>query len=244
MARPQAPAPPQPGASPYAQESLALLYQGFFTGIVRIQSGRQQIANADGFRRRMVEALAEVNRESIKRNYAREHTIETDFAIVAFLDEVILSSHDPCRDEWAQKPLQDELFGISVAGELFYARLEKLLTRQDSPELADMLEVFYLCLLLGFKGKYIIGGGSELHVLMDRVGQRIERIRGSRPLLSPNGGIPGEVIAAAAPDTLANTLLRTGIGSVGLSVVLFLLFLLLLVFKGSNVRDAIAKSLT
>ncbi|HVT91790.1 MAG TPA: DotU family type IV/VI secretion system protein [Bryobacteraceae bacterium] len=243
MARPQPPTPSQTAAA-LPRENLALLYQGFFTGIVRIQSGRQQIANADGFRRRMVEALTEVNREAIKRNYAREHTIETDFAIVAFLDEVILSSHDPCRNEWAQKPLQDELFGISVAGELFYARLEKLLTRQDSPELADMLEVFYLCLLLGFKGKYIIGGGSELHVLMDRVGQRIERMRGRSPLLSPQGGIPGEVIVAAAPDALANTLLRTGLGSVGLAIVLFLLFTLLLILKSGNVRDAVAKSLT
>lgn len=243
MARPHLPTFTQTG-SPLTQENLALLYQGFFTGIVRIQSGRQPIANADGFRRRMVEALAEVNREAIKRNYAREHTIETDFAIVAFLDEVILSSHDPCRNEWAQKPLQDELFGISVAGELFYTRLEKLLTRQDSPELADILEVFYLCLLLGFKGRYIIGGGSELHVLMDRVGQRIDRIRGQNRALSPQGGIPEQVIAAVAPDSLAHTLLRTGLGSIALSIVLFLLFLILLISKGGGVREALERNLT
>jgi type VI secretion system protein ImpK len=224
-----------------AQENLGLLYQGFFTGIVRIQSGRQPIANADGFRRRMVEALTEVNREAIKRNYAREHTIETDFAIVAFLDEVILSSHDPCRADWAQKPLQDELFGIAVAGELFYARLEKLLTRQDSPELADILEVYYLCLLLGFQGKYIIGGRAELHVLMDRVGQRIDRIRGRSPLLSPTGAIPGEVIQEAPADRLANLLLRVGLGAIAASVVLFLIFFLLLHLQSGDVSNSIAR---
>ncbi len=240
MARPQIPTSAPSGVR---QENLALLYQGFFTGIVRIQSGRQQIANADGFRRRMMEALAEVNREAVKRNYAKEHTIETDFAIVAFLDEVILNSHDPCRNDWAQKPLQDELFNVSVAGELFFARLEKLLTRQDSPELGDILEVFYLCLLLGFEGKYSVGGRSELHMLMDRVGQRMERIRGAASRLSPQGELPAETVVAAPPDTISQTLLRAAIGSVGAAVVLFLIFSLLL-FVGSNeVRDTVSRGL-
>ncbi len=239
MARPQ----PPTTASYARQENLALLYQGFFTGIVRIQGGRQQIANADGFRRRMTEALADVNREAVKRGYAKEHTIETDFAIVAFLDEVILSSHDPCRNEWAQKPMQDELFNVSVAGELFFTRLEKLLTRQDSPELGDMLEVFYLCLLLGFEGKYVVGGRSELHVLMDRVGQRIERIRGVDTRLAPHGEIPGDVIAAPPPDTLAKTLLQAAVISLGSAAVLFLLFLGLLAIGRSDVTEAAARAL-
>ncbi len=228
---------------PAAREGLALLYQGFFTGIVRIQAGRQPIANADGFRRRMVEALGEINREAIKRGYAKEHTIETDFAIVAFLDEAILNSQDAARNEWAQKPLQDELFGVSVAGELFFARLEKLMTRQDSQELGDMLEVFYLCLLLGFEGRYTAGGKSELHILMDRAGRRIERIRGTNQVLSPQGGIPGDVIAAAPPDTLVQTLMRAAAAAMGAAALLFVLFTLLLYMKGNDVRDAMAAML-
>src|SRR5581483_1383343 len=49
-------------ASPAAprRENLALLYQGLLTGIVRIHSGRQPLVNADMFRRRTKEALAEV----------------------------------------------------------------------------------------------------------------------------------------------------------------------------------------
>ena len=236
---------PQPPANPTAprQESLALLYQGFFTGIVRIQSGRQQISNADGFRRRMVEALAEVNREAVKRNYAKEHTIETDFAIVAFLDEVILTSHDPCRNEWAQKPLQDELFNVSVAGELFFTRAEKLLSRQDSPELADMLDVFYLCLLLGFEGKYSIGGKTELHLLMDRLRQRIDHIRGNDPRLSPQGDIPQEVIAAPPPDSLATTLLQTAVIGLGAAVAVYVICLVWLMTTRSDVTDAAGRAL-
>src|SRR5579884_3526425 len=105
----------EPGVSPMTQENLALLYQGLLTGIVRIRSGKQPLANAEMFRRRTKEALGEVTREAIKRGYAAEHTMETDFALVALLDEVILSSHDPSREAWAQRPLQEELFGLTTA---------------------------------------------------------------------------------------------------------------------------------
>ena len=120
-------------------------------------------------------------REAMKRNYAAEHTIETDFAIVALLDEVILTSKDPARDDWVRKPLQEELFNISTAGEMFFTRIERLLQRTDTPELADMLEVYYLCILLGFEGQYATRSKAELHLLADRVRQRIERIRGADP---------------------------------------------------------------
>lgn len=225
------------------QENLALLYQGFFTGIVRIQTGRQQISNAQAFRRRMMDALAEVARESVKRNYAAEHTVETDFAIVAFLDETILNSNDPCRGEWIQKPLQEELFGVSVAGELFFTRLEKLLNRQDSPELADMLEVYHLCLLLGFEGRYAVTGKAELHMLMDRVRQRIDRIRNRDAILSPQGFLPNETIVEVTPDALAKTLLRVALISGVVAVFLFLAFTGDLLVLGSQARDLFAQSL-
>src|SRR5947209_19964797 len=95
-----------PATAPARRENLALLYQGLFTGIVRIQSGKQQIQNAEMFRRRMKEALAEVTREAMKRNYAAEHTMDSDFAMVAFQDEVILTSNDSCSNVWKKKPLQ------------------------------------------------------------------------------------------------------------------------------------------
>src|SRR6478672_3845144 len=154
------------------RENLALLYQGLLTGIVRIHSGRQPLVNADMFRRRTKEALAEVTREAMKRGYAADHTMETDFAVVAFLDEVILTSKDPARDAWAQRPLQEELFNVSTAGELFFTRIERLQQRADTPELADMLKLaamaaggFALFILLA-AWVHLFFKGSSLHDLL------------------------------------------------------------------------------
>jgi len=82
--------------------------------------------------------------------------IETiTFALVAFIDETVLSpSNDfPLRKEWEQLPLQLEYFKEHLAGVKFFERLDLLLAQPET-ENADLVEVYYLCLLLGFKGKY------------------------------------------------------------------------------------------
>jgi type VI secretion system protein ImpK len=77
------------------------------------------------------------------------------FALVAFIDETVLSPTNdfPLRKEWEQLPLQLEYFKEHLAGVKFFERLDALLEQQEK-EALDVVEVYYLCLLLGFKGKY------------------------------------------------------------------------------------------
>ena len=83
--------------------------------------------------------------------------------MVAFLDESILNMHNPVFADWPRRPLQEEYFGHHVAGEIFFQNLDKILQRNDSQDMGDLLEVYQLCMLLGFAGKYSIGGRGELH---------------------------------------------------------------------------------
>src|SRR5581483_2877283 len=111
---------------------------------------------------------------------------ETHFAVVAYLDAVILNSNEPIRAEWERKTLQEELFGQTDAGVVFFEKLERLRARRDSRHLADVLEVFLLCLLLGFEGRYAGGLRGELYSITDRLRARIDDIRGVRRRLSPS----------------------------------------------------------
>ncbi len=110
-------------------------------------------------------------------------------ALVGFLDESVLNTHDPLFADWPRKPLQEELFGIHMAGELFFRNLEQLSARPDSADLADLLEVHYLCLLLGYGGRYSVGGRSELQAIIHATGDRIRRIRGvsTDPFIDASG---------------------------------------------------------
>lgn len=85
-------------------------------------------------------------------------TAEARYAIVAFIDERVLHSNWAGRTEWMSNPLQLQLYREYAAGENFFARMRALLHR-GSPSQA--LEVYYLCLALGFTGALPGAGGAQ-----------------------------------------------------------------------------------
>ena len=102
----------------------------------------------------MKSALADVERDATAAGYSAHDIRDTHFAVVAFLDSVVLHSNEPARPEWERQSLQEEMFGQTDAGVVFFDKLESFRSRPDSEHLADMLEVYLLCLLLGFEGRY------------------------------------------------------------------------------------------
>lgn len=76
---------------------------------------------------------------------------EARYALVGLLDEQVLRATWSGRAEWMSRPLQLELYRDNNAGEDFFVRLSALLRSGDRP-LA--VQVYYLCLALGFQGMY------------------------------------------------------------------------------------------
>jgi len=163
--------------------NLALGFQEVFTAVVRLRYNRQAVMDAEAFRAQMRQGLRVAEQEARSRGCNPEDVKQVIFAVVAFLDESVLSSGNPVFANWPRLPLQAELFGHQLAGEVFFQELQKTLNRNDSNETADLLEVYYLCLLLGFKGRYAAGG--DLRSIMMAIQEKIRRIRGSAGPLSP-----------------------------------------------------------
>src|SRR5882762_2264871 len=157
--------------------NLALAFQEVFTAIVRLRSNRQQVTNSEAFRGQMKQALQRAEQEARSGGYKAEDVRQVLFAVVAFLDESVLSSRNPIFADWPRLPLQAELFGHQLGGEVFFQELQKVLSRPDSNELADLLEVYGLCLLLGFKGRYAAGGSGDLRGVQMAVQEKIRRVR-------------------------------------------------------------------
>lgn len=99
-----------------------------------------------------------------------QHTKDAMYALVALLDETVLSVPGPCRDVWLSSPLQLEYFGDNIAGEGFYRRLDALREQSDSE---DVLGIYYLCLSLGFEGKYRIMNPEEREKIIADLGERL-----------------------------------------------------------------------
>jgi type VI secretion system protein ImpK len=181
-----------PSADTRRPENLALLFQDVLTAIVRLRANRQGVTDANAFRHHMREALKTAASQALATGYTADDTRHATFAAVAFLDESVLNSQNPIFGEWLRKPLQAELFGTHTAGEEFFVSLQQLLGRGDSFDLADLIEIHYLCLLLGFGGRYSVGNRGELAQIMNMTGEKIRRIRGRFSGLSPSWQPPKE----------------------------------------------------
>ena len=108
------------------------------------------------------------------------------YALVALLDEAVMSTPGECRNFWVTNPVQLELFGDNLAGEGFFRRLENLMEEPEKNK--DVLEIFYLCLSLGFEGKYKLGNASERNVVIDNLARLLLKAgRHSVTSLSPHG---------------------------------------------------------
>ncbi len=220
-----------------AGENLALSYQGLLTGIVRIQAGRQSVTDAETFRKRTKAALEEVQRDAVKLGYDSADVRETHFAVVAFLDSVILNSNQPIRAEWERQTLQEELFGQSDAGVVFFEKLERLRSLRDSAQLADILELYLLCLLLGFEGRFSGGLRGELYSITERLRSRIDDIRGKSYRLSPLGLPEPSAVALAALPLRSIPYRSIMIGAILLSLVLFIAAKVDLIWTGDQIRS-------
>ena len=173
-------------------ENLALFYQDVLTVVVRLRANRQAVDEANAFRHHTREALKKAATQALAAGYTAEDVKQATFAAVAFLDESVLNCQDPLFADWLRKPMQEELFGTHVAGEVFFQNLQRILARSDAQDVADLLEVYYLCLLLGFGGRYSAGNRGELKQIMDAAAAKIHRIRGRFGRLSPEWALPDE----------------------------------------------------
>ncbi|HJT89055.1 MAG TPA: DotU family type IV/VI secretion system protein [Bryobacteraceae bacterium] len=185
-----------PSADTRRPENLALIYQEVLTAIERLRANRQGVTDPNAFRHHTREALRTAANQALAAGYPSEDVRFATLATVAFLDESVLNSQNPIFGDWVRKPLQEELFGTHLAGEVFFQNLQQILGRADSADLADLLEIYYLCLLLGFGGRYSAGNRGELKQVMDLTADKIRRIRGRFGQLSPAWKLPAETVAA------------------------------------------------
>jgi type VI secretion system protein ImpK len=202
---------------------LALSLQEAFTVAVRLRANRQVAANADSFRTQVKQLLGTADRDARSSGYEGDTVRQAIYAYIAFLDESVLNSSQPMFAAWSQQPLQEEVFGDHIAGENFFRHLAELLARQDSEDLADLLEVYQLCLLLGFRGKYA-ANPAGLQSISSMVQDKIRRIRGGAPPLAPGSMLPSGEVAPVGRDRWVPRLAAAAGIALLLALGLFILF--------------------
>ena len=210
------------------RENLALVFQETLVGGERLRSGRQTVSDPAAFRQQVIEALQLADQQARNQGYNAEDIKLAIFAVVAFVDESVLNLRLPVFADWPRRPLQEELFGHHVAGEIFFKNLQELLGKTDSQDLADLLEVYLMCLLLGFAGRYSLGDRGALRAIADSTVDKIRRIRGDAPMLSPAWELPREAPRKPGADPLVKKIGIAAAACLALAIILFITYKLIL----------------
>ncbi|WP_280338065.1 DotU family type IV/VI secretion system protein [Salinicola acroporae] len=95
------------------------------------------------------------------------------------------------REHVELHPFQYRYFGVHLAGEGFYDRLDSL--RSDVRANLDVLEVYHLCLALGFEGKYSLENRDQLRYIANTLGQDIARYRQQSDERNESWKLPDQV---------------------------------------------------
>lgn len=180
-------APPSAASAP--QTLLDLMYDGFYA-LFMLKNGNGPQDDGE-FARKMSAFLDDFGRGAKKQNASPDDVDNAKYAFCAAVDEIILRSNFSIRDAWERRPLQLVLFGDQLAGENFYNRLENLRARGSAH--LQALEVFHMCLLLGFQGKYILEGSEKLNYLTSRLGDEIAHMKGKRGGFAPHAERPDQI---------------------------------------------------
>lgn len=161
------------------------------------------------------------------------------YAVTAYIDEMIISSRWAHREQWSARPLQYDFFGEYVAGEGFFQHLDTI--RRSMPLNADLLEVYGLCLILGFEGQYRIHEREKLRGLIEDVTREVQAKRGDVPMLSPHGKRPDELLVELVKRELPVWVVL--VTNAGIVLLFYLALLFLISQDAGQVVDQLRKLL-
>ncbi len=154
-----------------------------FDLILRLRAGIIQPSNE--LRSQIGRLLKDFEDRALRYRH-RESVIQVaKFGLAAFVDEAVLTNNFSLREEWEKYPIQLEHFGEQLAGDKFYEKLEAMLRQTDVT--ADAVEIYYVCMLLGFKGKYAVYEKEQLLKTMQKTADALVKAgKISKVELSPH----------------------------------------------------------
>lgn len=152
-----------------SQNPLLIMATRTLELILELKSGI--VSPSSDLRNTFSNLLKEMEFQASKLSYPSQAVQSGKFALAAFIDETVLTADFPLRQEWEKYPLQLEYFGEHLAGVKFFERLEELL--KESLQHIDIIELYYVCLLLGYKGRYKIYLEDQLKQVINNVAEHL-----------------------------------------------------------------------
>lgn len=164
---------PKVGINPLVAAASPLL-----AAAVRIASGRGQPPDPDRLRASMIKAVRGFETEALATGLDTRSLRAARYALCATIDDIVLSTPWGSASSWVQQTLTSVFHNEVIGGERFFDILGQM--EQDLGRHAPVVELMYLCMSLGFEGRYRVmpRGVAALAELRESVYRTIRQRRG------------------------------------------------------------------
>ncbi len=146
------------GANPLVAAAGPLLILGATVGSMVYQ------ADVEGLRRKAVESVQSFEAQAHAAGVDPNDVTVARYVICTFLDSAIFQTPWGGQTVWGSRSLLLTFHNEAHGGEKFFTILERM--RQDPARYQNLLELQYICLALGFQGKYRLEPNSRAVVQM------------------------------------------------------------------------------
>jgi type VI secretion system protein ImpK len=196
-----------------------------FDAIIQLRrTDDASLAAPDVLQKRLCAFVDAAFQRAAQAGFGKEDQNDIVYPIVALADEIAFSRTEAIRAYWADRSLQLHYFHENVAGEAFFTRLQTL--RKD-PRRREILQLYYVALLLGFQGRYRVRGGElDLMRIVEDLQEHLGAGRDAdSAALSPQGDRPDEEDLRKRGPGLA---LWVAVGALALALLTFSTFFITL----------------
>jgi type VI secretion system protein ImpK len=208
---------PQTGANPLVAAASPVL-----AAIIRISADAGRAPDVDRLRRAMVEAIRRFESEALATGLDTRSLRAARYALCATVDDLVLSTPWGVASSWAQQSMTQIFHNEVTGGERFFSILDEM--QKDLGNQLPVVELMYLCMSLGFVGRYRVmpRGVAALSELREGVYRSIRTRRGDFDRdLSPNWrGID----AGARPLLRRVPLWAVGLATVSIAAIMYVSF--------------------
>ncbi len=112
-----------------------------------------------------------------KAGISNDKILQARYVICTSLDEIVVSTPWGQESNWSQQSLLSIFHGETWGGEKFFLLLQRLL--KEPIKNLDLMELMYICMSLGFQGKYrvIDNGLSEVEHLREDLYRQLRSLK-------------------------------------------------------------------
>jgi type VI secretion system protein ImpK len=159
--------------------SISTLCTDIFLIIISMRE-QQDLGTPESLRKLLKHYIQMLMQNCSEKSIDTKVAESVKFALIALIDETVLSIPGTCSTVWSSHPLQFEYYGEQIAGYKFYEDLEQLMANPLNNY--EILETFYYCLSLGFQGKYLDDSEEREKVIRQLATVLINTRTQTRPL--------------------------------------------------------------